>query len=144
MKYTCEVTLGLPRNRVVELFDSFENLTKWQPGLRSFEHLRGEAGQPGAKTKLVYDERGRKVEMIETIATRNLPDEFSGTYEANNVKNWIKNSFFEEGESTTRWSMQTEFQFSGFMAILSKFMRRAFPKQTLKDMNRFKDFAESQ
>ena len=51
MKYTTELTIKLPRNRVIELFDSTENLYEWQEGLLSFELLEGEAGQEGAVSK---------------------------------------------------------------------------------------------
>lgn len=66
MKYQVEISIGLPRDRVIELFDSFENLKKWQPGLKTVEHLSGEAGRLGTKSKLLYDIDGREVEMIET------------------------------------------------------------------------------
>ena len=53
MKYTNEVVIGIPLKRVIELFDSQENLFKWQPELISFEHLSGEKGEVGAKSKMV-------------------------------------------------------------------------------------------
>ncbi|MCK5571108.1 MAG: SRPBCC family protein [Bacteroidetes bacterium] len=143
MKYTCELTIELPRKRVVELFDNPDNLAKWLPGLQSFEHLSGEMGQPGATSRLIFEERGRRVEMIETVVTRNLPDEFTGTYEAKGMKNLIANHFYEEGPQETRWEIETEFTFSGSMKLFSPFMRKAFPKQTLNHMTRFKEFAES-
>ena len=143
MKYTVEVTIGLPRDRVIELFDSSENLKKWQPGLQSFEHFSGEPGKPGAKSRLLYDMDGRKVEMIETIEKRALPDEFSGTYEADGVWNWISNRFYEDGGDRTRWEIETKFKFSGLMRIISLFMRGSFPKQTLENMENFKKFAEN-
>ncbi len=142
MKYTCEVEIDLPRDRVIELFDNPDNLPKWQPGLKSFEHQSGALGKPGAKSHLVYDMNGRRVEMVETILKRELPAEFSATYDAKGVKNWVSNRFFEEGPQKTRWVMDNEFKFSGLMAVMAIFMRGAFPKQTLEDMNRFKDFAE--
>ena len=54
MKYSNEIIINLPVSRVVELFDSIENLYKWQPELVSFEHLSGEPGMAGAKSKLLY------------------------------------------------------------------------------------------
>ena len=45
MKYQVEITLDIPRERVIELFDSFDNLKKWQPGLEKVEHTSGEPGQ---------------------------------------------------------------------------------------------------
>ena len=142
MKYTSEITIDLPRQRVIELFDSAENLAKWQPGLQSFEPLDGEPGQPGARSRLVYDENGRQVEMIETIVRRDLPDEFTATYEAKGVQNRVANCFVEEDTGHTHWVMENEFKFSGLMALMGLFMRGAIQKQTLKDMSRFKAFAE--
>ena len=42
----------------------------------------------------------------------------------------------------TRWVMETEFKFSGMMRVMALFMRGAFPKQTRKMMDNFKQFAE--
>ena len=49
--YTVAIEIDLPRDRVIELFDNPDNLFKWQTGLQSFDHLSGEPGQPGAKSK---------------------------------------------------------------------------------------------
>jgi uncharacterized membrane protein len=144
MEYAVELTIDLPRERVIELFDDPDNLPKWQEGLRSFEHISGELGQPGAKSRLLYDMGRRQVEMMETIEVRSLPDEFTGTYVADGVWNRVANRFFEQGDGTTRWQIDTEFRFSGFMKIMSLFMRSAFPKQTRETMESFKAFAESE
>ena len=67
MKYTCEILINLPRARVLELFDSSENLKKWQPGLLSLTHLDGKPGEEGARSELVYEGRKGDLVMIETI-----------------------------------------------------------------------------
>ena len=142
MRYQEEIILNLPRERVIELFDSFENLKQWQEGLEDIEHLSGESGQPGAKTRLVYNMGRRKLQMIETILTRDMPDEFSGTYDASGVHNIVRNTFHDQGE-TTRWRMDCEFQFRGIMRIMAFFMGQGrFRKQTRKGMESFKRFAE--
>ena len=142
MKYSCEVTIDLPREQVIELFDSADNIKKWQTGLHSFEHISGEPGQPGAKSRMVYDENGRRLEMIETITSRNLPDEFSGTYEAKGVMYWVSNHFYEDGLDRTRRVLDSEFQFSGFYRVMGVVMKGSFPKQTMTMMNQFIAFAE--
>ncbi len=144
MKYSVEKTINLPRARVIELFDDAGNMFKWQKGLQSFETISGEPGQPGAKARMVYDMNGRKVEMIETIEKRNLPDEFTGTYEASGVWNSVGNFFSEEGPDKTRWKIETEFRFNGLMRVISFFMRGSFPKQTEQMMQDFKVFAENE
>lgn len=143
MKYTSMVTIGLPRDKVLELFDSTEHLQKWQNGLRSFEHLGGDPGQIGATSRLIYDMNGRVVEMKETVIHRDLPDELSFTYEAKGVWNSCVNRFVEVGPDATRWEMDNEFRCTGFMRLLTTLLPGSFRKQTLADMNRFKEFAEA-
>lgn len=143
MKYTTEVTIDLPRTKVVDLFDDPNTLSKWQQGLQSMEHISGEPGKTGAVTRLVYNEGGRTIEMKETIIERDLPETFSATYDANNVHNVIVNHFYQDGPKKTRWVMENEFQFSGFMRIFAFFMGGSFRRRTAEDMERFKKFAES-
>lgn len=142
MKYTCSIDIAKPLGEVITLFDNPDNMKHWQPGLLSFEHLSGEPGTPGAKSRLFYKMGKREIEMIETIITRNLPDEFSGTYEANGVKNIVMNRFVPIDESNTRYVSDQEFQLSGFMKLMGWLMPGSFKKQTLKYMEQFRDFAE--
>ena len=145
MKYNCEIVIQVPRNKVIEYFDSFENMKHWQEGLISYDHLSGESGQPGAKTKLKYKTGKREIEMVETITVRNLPDEFSGTYEAKGVWNEVKNYFFENDESSTKWVTENEFIFSTiFMKMMGWLMPGAFKKQSNKYLEDFKSFAEKE
>ena len=143
MKYTCDVTINLPRDRVLELFDSTENLKKWQNGLKAFEHLEGEPGQQGAKSKLIYDMNGREIEMIETVINRDLPDELSFAYESKGVWNSCVNLFNDLSPDATEWRMDNEFRCKGLMKLMTALAPGMFKRQTMKDMSRFKDFAEN-
>ena len=143
MKYSNEVVIDLPRKKVIELFNSEENLFKWQPELLSFEHLSGEKGEVGAKSKMQYKMGKREIDMIETIRVMNFPDEFSATYEAKGVWNEMKNYFEEIDEKTTRWRSESHFKFSGFMRLIGFFMPDGFRKQSQKSLERFKTFAET-
>ena len=143
MEYTLELEIDLPRDRVIELFDSTENLKEWQKGLVSFEHMSGEPGQEGAKSKILYKMGKREVEMIETITHRNLPDEFFGTYETKGVWNRIENRFMEAGPNKTKWVFTSEFQCSGFLKIMAFFMPGMFKKQSKEFMEDFKTYAEA-
>jgi len=142
MKYTVSIDLELPRDRVVELFDDPDNLPKWQEGLVRFEPLEGTPGQPGARSRLVFQMGKRRIEMIETITERDLPDVFSGTYDAKGVHNVVSNRFLELGPQRTRWESQNEFRFQGFMKLIGTLMKGSFPKQSLKYLQDFKAFAE--
>jgi len=123
MKYSVEVSISKNREEVWRLFDNVENLYKWQPTLKEFNLERGEAGKPGAKSRLKYLEGKREIEMIETIISRNQPEEFSGTYEMKGAKHWIKNSFEVIDENKTKWVMDSEFQFSGIYILMTPFIK---------------------
>lgn len=142
MKYSSEIEINLPVKKVVELFNNPDNLKLWQPGLQSFQHLSGTPGEPGAKSKLHYIMGKRDIEMIETITVNNLPDEFSGTYEAKGVWNEVKNCFIPLDENRTLYRCENEFQFSGFMKIIGFLMPGAFKKESYKYLVQFKEFAE--
>lgn len=143
MKYSTEVIVNLPLTKVITLFDSEENLFKWQPELISLEHLSGDKGEVGAKSMLRYKMGKREIEMVETITVKDLPKEFSATYEAKGVWNEVKNYFEEIEEGKTRWYTDNDFRFSGFMKIIAVLMPGSFKKQSQKYLDQFKAFAES-
>lgn len=142
MRYTTTIDIDLPREEVIGLFDSTENLYKWLRGLQSFDLIDGDAGQVGARTKMVFLMGKRKMEMIETITKRNLPDEFEVEYDAKGVHNIVKNRFVELGPDKTRWESDQEFQMSGMMKVMGWLMPGAFKKQSMKHAQDFKAFAE--
>lgn len=144
MKYAVDIEINLPRERVIELFDNADNMSKWMEGLQSFEHLSGEPGQVGAKSKLVFKMGKRDIEMVETVTVRNLPEEFSGTYDANGVHNIVTNKFFVLPNGHTKYLTEQEFQFKGFMKIIGFLFPGAFKKQSLKYLVDFKRYAENE
>ena len=143
MKYTAEIEINKPIGTVIELFDNPDNMYKWMKGLQSFEHVSGTAGKPGAKSRLKFKMGKRDIEMVETILVRNLPDEFTGTYEVKGVYNIVKNQFQKIDAHKTRYITEQEFQFKGFMKCIAFLMPGAFKKESMKHLVNFKKFAES-
>jgi hypothetical protein len=141
MTYTSEIIIHLPRLKVIELFDSTENLHKWQLGLKSFEAISGEPGQEGSSSRMVYEGRKGDLEMTEVITRRSFPEEFHCTYKSRGVYNEMYNYFEEDGDKTL-WRTVSVFKFGGLMAFMAPFMKAAFIKNTLLNMERFKEFAE--
>lgn len=144
MKYSNEIEINLPLDKVIELFENPDNMKHWQPGLQSFEHISGTPGQLGAKSRLKYKMGKREIEMIETITKQNLPDEFTATYEAKGVYNLLVNKFIPVSENKTKWVSETEFKFSGLMKLIGFLMPGIFKKQSQKYLDDFKTFAEKQ
>lgn len=145
MKYSHSIIINLPRQRVVELFDSEENLAKWQPGFVSYRHLSGKPGEKGAQALLTYKMGRGETEMTETIILNDFPNSFHSTYDARGVHNIQENYFKEIGKDQTEWTSVSEFRFSNLMMrAMGWLMPGAFKKQSLKFMEKFKEFAEGE
>lgn len=142
LNYKNEVIINASRDKVIELFMDPNNIDKWQPGFISMEILSGESGEVGSKTKMKYKMGKREVEMVETITVKNLPFEFSGTYEADGVFNSVKNYFEELPDGKTKYWTDSEFQFKGFMKIIGFLFPGMFKKQSQKYLDLFKAFVE--
>lgn len=142
MKFHLETVVDITFERLITLFENPENLHKWQPNVISFKRLSGEIGQVGATSELHYDMIVKKITMKETILQRNLPDLFVLRYDADGVSNTVTNNFKQLPNGKTRWIMQNDFQFAGFMKYAAKPLKGIFKKQTELTMDRFKQFAE--
>lgn len=143
MNYSLELEINAPRERVVELFDSLENLGAWQPGYLGAEQLEGEPGAVGSKMSLKYAHGKREIELVETIVTNNFPEEFSALFEAKGMEMTVRNYFTEAGEGKTTWRSENEAKVSGIvMRLISFIMPGCFKKQSLDFMVNFKAFVE--
>jgi uncharacterized membrane protein len=144
MKYTTEIEINQPVDKVISLFDNQDNMMKWMKGLQSFENLSETPGEVGAKMKMVFKMGKHDIEMIETIKSKNLPSDMSMEYDAKGVWNAVRNSFVPISENKTLYKAEHEFKFQGFMKIMAFVMPGAFKKQSRKYLEDFKIFAESQ
>ena len=143
MKYSAEVRINLPRDKVVELFGNTARLHEWQPGLRSHTHLQGKAGEEGARSELVYVSRKGNLVMTETIVLKRLPEQYHMQYRSRGVYNEVENWFLEELPGSTLWRTKNTFRFKGMMMLMAPFMKQAFIHNTILNMDRFKLFAEN-
>lgn len=143
MNFKYEIVINRSRAEVWKLFDNVDNMKKWQPTLKKFELQNGTPGQVGAVSQLTYEENGREIVLIETISSRNEPNEFSGTYANSMALNTIKNQFIALEAKRTNWTMDCEFKLHGFWKLLGPLMIGAIKKRTVQDMQRFKELAEA-
>ena len=143
MKYSISAVINKPIDGVVAKFDNADNMKHWMRGLQSFEHLEGEAGKAGAKTKMVFLNGKRRIEMVETIEESNLPESMHTSYEAKGVFNTIHTKFEDIDGKSTRYVNEQEFKFSGLgMKFIGMLMPGAFKKQSMIYLNDFKAFVE--
>ncbi|SFU38554.1 hypothetical protein SAMN05216480_102133 [Pustulibacterium marinum] len=143
MRYRLEIVLQKPVKKVMETFDSTENLKHWQKGFVSFSPISGELGEEGSKAKMIYQMGNREIEMTETIIKKNLPHEFHGTFETTGVYNTQENYFEILDENATKWITVSDFKFTNFkMKLIGFLMPSSFKKTSYQYMIDFKNYIE--
>ena len=144
--FSCKVEINKPIQKVVELFDNPDNLKKWQDGFTSYEHLSGAPGTPGAKSKLVYNNRNHVIELTETIISKNLPSEMNALYEHTHMSNTMRTRFEDLGDNKTSYEMIVDdIKFHKLMArVMFRLNPGMFRKQSQKWMDSFKAFVENE
>ncbi len=146
MKFVCETEINLPVKKVVDLFDNQDNRKYWQQGFVSYNHICGNSGEPGAKSKIVINLGDQVIELTETILVRNPPHELSALYEHKSMVNTMKNRFIPVSENKTKYEVEIHYtKFIGFIPkMLALLVPGAFKKQVQDTVNRFKMFAEGE
>ncbi|MGB1240989.1 MAG: SRPBCC family protein [Chitinophagales bacterium] len=143
MKYTCTVTIDVPIEKVVALWEDEQNFKEWQDDFKSIEHLEGIPHIRGAKSKIVFDGKNR-IELIETILSIDLPKEKVALYEHIHMTNTQSSKFKTIEDNKTLYTSEVKYlKFNGFMVkLFAKFFPSKFKGQSQKWMNQFKAFAE--
>ena len=146
MKFTCSVIINRPKAIVAALMDNPDNLKHWQDGFISYEDIEGEPGKIGAKARMVYDIKGKQLELVETIIDNQMPDYFKASYYSVPTENTLILKISEMEPNKTRVVQQIEYtRMTGIVInIMAAVFPRLFKNQTQKWLNQFKTFVESQ
>lgn len=142
MKYSVQIDIDRNIDDVLRIVNIPENHFAWMEGLASHELLEGSLGQEGAKSKLKFEIGKRKMEMIEEIRRKSLPEHLDVVYLANGMNNIIKGRFEDLGGGKTRYIADNEFKLKGFMKVMGFFMKGAFKKQSMTHLQNYKRFIE--
>src|SRR4029434_5206432 len=94
------IEIDRPLREVYAAFNNSDNLPRWISGLQRTEPISGTPGQVGAKTRQIYLERGRIVELIETITATDPLKRFSGVIDGQCMDCSNHVEFVDRGAST--------------------------------------------
>ncbi len=146
MKFKGSVDIAKPREIVVKYFADPQYLGEYQDGFVSKELLSGEPGQNGAKSKMLYKQGKRAIELTETILSNKLPDAFDAEYHHIHMDNFMRCKFIQIDANNTRY--EYEFEYTRINWFMPKLFAILFPsmyrKQGEKWMKQFKVFIEKQ
>jgi len=143
MRYEVSLEINRSREEIIDIFTNPDQWQRWQPTLDSYQFISGNLGEEGSKMKIVYAEKNRKIELIETIIENRMPEYFAAEYTSGKTENFIRNWYEESGDQKTTWIMESEFRFKGLMYILGPLLKPYLKKTSLKFMNNFKLYAEN-
>src|SRR5262245_13921448 len=74
-------TINASPQKVWENFMNPNNLKYWLTGFVSAQHLTGTVGETGSTSKLKFMERGKEMELTETVLFSNPPQQYTSRME---------------------------------------------------------------
>jgi len=143
MKFEFEILIDASPGDVWVAFDNPENKSCWQQNFHSRTDKTGEPGRPGAVTELIFNEKGKRVVLTETITERREEKFLAATYESRRGTILVVNHFVKVDDNRTRWTSWCNFRFNGLMKFVSLFTSGRIRKRTEGDMQRFKLMVET-
>jgi len=137
------IEIDRPLKDVYAAFNNPANMPRWLEGLQRTEQISGTPGQVGSKMKQIYLERGRIVEMVETMTAHEPMKYMSGNLEAPGMNCAIHIEFVDKG-TTSVVVARTEMQSRGLMMrLMLPFIRGTVRKRQSGDLHRFKTKLEA-
>lgn len=144
MKFSCSTSVHLSKDQTIALYYDQEHFDKWQDGFKEKKLLEGVVSEVGSKSEILFDQNGRKLELIETILENKLPEYFVGQYDHIHMTNTMKTTFKELRNGGTE--ITNEIHYTKFHSTIPWLMAKIFPsmfkRQTQKWLDQFKSFAE--
>lgn len=144
------ITIDLPLDQVMQLFQNQDYFKEWQDGLVGFENTSSSVGELHSTRKMKIRMVGTTITMNETITHIDLPHLWEATYRTKGVINHQSNRFRESEIKTdtvtkkvTHWDAYSSFKFTGMMRLIARSRPQLFTNQTYAYMKSFKKFAEN-
>ena len=138
-----EIEIDKPLKEVYRAFNDPDNLPRWLQGLQRTEQISGTPGEVGSVTKQIYLERGRTVEMIETITAHEPETVLRRHPRGPGHGGELRVDFVDKGE-TTGMRFSGKFQPCSFMMrLMMPFMKGAIRKRQMGDLETFKRLVEA-
>lgn len=137
------ITINQPVETVWDKLMNPDNLKFWLTGFVSVEHISGEIGKTGSVSKLKFLERGKEMEVTETVVSV-IPNQhytFNMTSTAFNADTDIRLISF--GNRTEMIQTVQFFPKQFFMKLIMPLIKGAMKKRMENELIRFKNLVEA-
>jgi len=132
------ITINQPAERVWELFMNADNLQYWLTGFVSAEHLSGNIGETGSVSKLKFKERGKLMEVTETVLIVKPNQQYAFMMKHKTFEAETDIRFISFGQRTEMIQTVHFFPKGFFMKLLMPIVKGAMKKQTASELFNFK------
>ena len=134
ISYESEITVDKPIKEAWAVMNDESKLKQWLTGITNIEHVSGEKGTVGAKTKYTFDENGTETTVVETIRSVTPDESIAMHFNMEGAMNMNYKVNFSEKDGKTHIKSYTTTTGEGmFMRSMVSFMRGSF--QTQEDTN---------
>ncbi|MGW6445352.1 SRPBCC family protein [Lentzea sp. NPDC055074] len=138
MRFTKEVVLEQPIERVRVLTSDPAHLHAWQPDLVGITQHSDTPGAAGATATLRY----RRFELEETVLSANA-DERISRYETRGMVHTITNRYSALDDRRTLLVCDNEFALSGLLKLGRRVLERSLREQVERNVGNFKAFIDA-
>jgi uncharacterized membrane protein len=142
-KIIASVTINAPVSKVWQKFMDPDSLKYWLSGFISIQHLSGEPGKSGSKSKMIFLERKKEMTVHEEVVKVIEGTEYA--FKIVHPSLFIYNHvYLSANNGQTILRQETEMHPQQFMLkIIMPLMKGSMKQRTLKDLQRFRKFIES-
>ena len=142
-KYSVSVEVDVPIEEVWEVYMDESRMDEWLTGFRSMETIEGEPLTVGSKHRLVFEERGKEVVLVETVRVIDPPREFAFDLEHELMNSTMSVTLESIGDDKTRLISQTATSSPKLLwKIIMPFMTPQMRKRHRGDLERLKAMIE--
>lgn len=138
MRFTSEVVLNQPIERVRVLTSDPAHLHRWQPDLVSITQHSETPGAAGSTATLTY----RKFTLEETVLAATA-DERISRYETRGMVHTISNRYTRIDDQRTKLVSDNELQLSGLLKLGRRVLEKSLREQAERNLGNFKAFIDN-
>lgn len=138
VRFTKEVVLDQPIERVRVVISDPAHVHQWQPDLVSITQHSETPGAPGSTATLTY----RKFSLEETVLAATA-DERTSRYETRGMVHMITNRYSAIDSERTLLVCTNEIQLSGLLRLGRRLLAKSLREQAERNIDNFKAFIDA-
>lgn len=138
MRFTKEIVLNQPIERVRVLTSDPAHLHEWQPDLVSITQHSETPGAAGSTATLAY----RRFQLEETVLTATA-DERISRYETRGMVHTITNRYRAIDDQRTLLVCDNEIELTGLLKLGRRILERSLREQSERNLDNFRAFIDN-